>query len=82
MAHQRLSESFTDARISHPVEIYSIGEVPTLGSARRHAGVFAPTADIGRILGAVRATACLGVIVPGPKAPLEGDGFELLVPPR
>src|SRR5262249_19793630 len=33
----------------------------------RHAGVLAPTADIGRIRGAVRATARGGVIVPGPK---------------
>ena len=68
MAHQRLSESFTDARISHPVEIYSIGEVPTLGSARRHAGVFAPTADIGRIRGAVCTTTRGGVIVPCPES--------------
>ena len=36
--------------------------------ALRQAGVLAPTADIGRIRGAVRATACRGVIVPGPKS--------------
>jgi|SRR5271166_1718264 len=35
--------------------------------ALRHTRVLAPTADIGRIGGAVRATACRGVIVPGPK---------------
>src|SRR5215471_9228029 len=36
--------------------------------ALNHAGVLAPTADIGRIRGAVRATACRGVVVPGPKS--------------
>ena len=35
--------------------------------ALHHAGMFAPTADIGRIRGAVSATARLGVIVPSPK---------------
>jgi len=35
--------------------------------ALHHASVLAPTADIGRIRGAVRATARRGVIVPGPK---------------
>jgi hypothetical protein len=37
-------------------------------STPRHAGMLAPTADVGRIRGAVRATACRGVIVPGPKS--------------
>ena len=36
--------------------------------ALHHAGMLAPTADIGRIRGAVRATARRGVIVPGPKS--------------
>src|SRR4029077_14708309 len=35
--------------------------------ALRDTGVFAPPADISRIRGAVRATACRRVIVPGPK---------------
>ena len=43
-------------------------EASDASSALRHAGVFAPTADIGRIRCAVRATACRGVIVPGPKS--------------
>jgi len=43
-------------------------EASYASSALHHAGVLAPTADIGRIRGAVRATACLGVIVPGPKS--------------
>src|SRR5215469_2540714 len=43
-------------------------EASDASSALRHAGVLAPTADIGRIRGAVRATACRGVIVPGPKS--------------
>ena len=42
-------------------------EASDASSALRHAGVLAPTADIGRIRGAVHATACRGVIVPGPK---------------
>ena len=43
-------------------------EASDASSALRHAGMFAPTADIGRIRCAVRATACRGVIVPGPKS--------------
>src|SRR5712691_1733198 len=43
-------------------------EASDASSALRHAGVLAPTADIGCIRGAVRATACRGVIVPGPKS--------------
>jgi len=43
-------------------------EASDASSALRHAGVLAPTADIGRIRCAVRATACRGVIVPGPKS--------------
>jgi hypothetical protein len=35
--------------------------------ALHHAGVLSPTADVGRIGGAVRATARPGVIMPGPK---------------
>src|SRR5260370_19447725 len=38
-------------------------EASDASSALRHAGVLAPTADIGRIRGARRATACPGVIV-------------------
>src|SRR6516164_623834 len=37
-------------------------------SALHHAGALAPTADIGRVRCAVRATACRGVIVPRPKS--------------
>src|SRR5215471_16318827 len=43
-------------------------EASDAASALRHAGAFTPTADIGRIRGTVRATACRGVIVPGPKS--------------
>jgi hypothetical protein len=43
-------------------------EASDASSALRNAGVLAPTANTGRIRGAVRATACLGVIVPGPKS--------------
>src|SRR6516162_9508310 len=37
-------------------------------SALHHAGALAPTADIGGIRGAVRTTACRGVVVPRPKS--------------
>src|SRR6516164_8475503 len=43
-------------------------EARNASPALRQAGVLAPTADIGRIRRAVRATACRGVIVPGPKS--------------
>ena len=47
---------------------FRILEASDASLAPQHAGMLAPTADIGRIRGAVRATAGCGVIVPGPKS--------------
>ena len=55
MAHQRLSEWFTDPRISHPVGLYSIGEVPRLKAQtveRKLAAIFAADVEgYSRLMG-------------------------------
>jgi hypothetical protein len=43
-------------------------EADDASSALHHAGVLAPTTDIGRLGGAVGATARRAVIMPGPKS--------------
>ena len=71
--HVRRALAFVEQRRAAPGAEASgrlrrrILEASDASSALRHAGALAPTADIGRIRGAVRATACRGVIVPGPK---------------
>jgi len=72
--HVRRALAFVEQRRAAPGAEASgrlrrrILEASDASSALRHAGALAPTADIGRIRGAVRATACRGVIVPGPKS--------------
>src|SRR5208282_161876 len=61
---QRRAASGTEASGRLRLRVLEAGDASL---ALRHAGVLAPTADIGRIGGAVRATACGRVIVPGPK---------------
>jgi hypothetical protein len=72
--HMRRALAFVEQRRAAPGTEASgrprlrILEASDAASALRHAGAFAPTADIGRIRGAMRATASFGVIVPGPKS--------------
>src|SRR5260370_1245060 len=61
---QRRAAPGTEASGGPRLRVFEAGDASL---AFRHAGVLAPTADIGRVGGAVRATACCGVIVPGPK---------------
>ena len=65
LVEQRRAAPGTDASRRRRLRIL---EASDTAMALRHAGALAPTSNIGRICGAVRATARRGVVVPGPKS--------------